>query len=66
MMTYDDQKNSKKLLQYECKSCCFKSGNKNDLTRHNMTAKHKMMTNDDCNNIKITANHTFVWLWKKI
>ena len=52
MMTYDDQKNSIKLLQYECKNCGFKSGNKNDLMRHNMTAKHKMMTNDDCNNIK--------------
>ena len=51
-MTFNDEKNLKKLLKYECKLCDFKSVNKNDLTRHCKTIKHNLMINDDNNNIK--------------
>jgi hypothetical protein len=43
------QKNSK---YFECKSCDFKCCNKNDYNRHNLTRKHKMLTNVDTESLK--------------
>jgi hypothetical protein len=42
MLTNFTQKNS---LKYECVNCDFKCSNKNDYNRHNLTLKHKMLTN---------------------
>jgi len=49
-MTFNDIKNSKKLLNFSCEFCYFVCSNKQDYTRHLSTRKHKMMTNDDAQN----------------
>ena len=49
-MTFNDIKNSKKLLKFSCEFCYFVCSNKQDYTRHLSTRKHKMMTNDDAKN----------------
>lgn len=46
-MTNDDKKYPKKPLNYCCIKCDFTSCNKKDYTRHLLTRKHQMMTNDD-------------------
>ena len=46
-MTFNDEKNSKKLLKFSCDFCDFVCSNKQDYTRHLSTRKHKMMTNND-------------------
>jgi hypothetical protein len=40
-----NKKNSKKLLNFSCKICNFNCSNKQDYTRHLLTAKHKILTN---------------------
>ena len=37
---------------YTCKICDFKCSKLSNYTSHKMTAKHKMMTNDDKNDDK--------------
>ena len=49
MLTNFTQKNSK---YFECKDCDFKCCNKNDYNRHNLTRKHKMLTNVDMESVK--------------
>jgi len=49
-MTFNDEKNSKKLLKFSCDLCEFVCSNKQDYTRHLSTRKHKMMTNNDAEN----------------
>ena len=49
MLTNFTQKNSK---YFECKDCDFKCSNKNDYNRHNLTRKHKMLTNVDTESVK--------------
>jgi len=49
-MTFNDEKNSKKLLKFSCDLCQFVCSNKQDYTRHLSTRKHKMMTNNDAEN----------------
>lgn len=44
MVTNKTPKNSKK---YNCETCNFKCSNKQDYNRHLLTAKHKMITNDN-------------------
>ena len=46
-MTNDDNKNSKKCLEFICIACDFKCSKKSNYTKHILTRKHKMMTNDD-------------------
>lgn len=48
-MTSKAPKNAEK---YTCDVCDFKCSKKSDYTRHLLTAKHKMMTNDDKNDDK--------------
>ena len=38
-------KHSKKLVNFICETCAFECSNKQDYTRHQMTAKHKHRTN---------------------
>lgn len=47
MITIDNEKNSKKLVNYICEKCDFSSCNKNDYRRHLLTDKHKIITNDN-------------------
>ena len=47
MLTIFTQKNSS---NFECIACDFKCCNKNDYNRHNLTRKHKMLTNVDKEN----------------
>jgi len=42
-------KNPKKPQLFSCEECNFNSSNKKDYNRHLMTAKHKMITNDNIN-----------------
>jgi hypothetical protein len=49
MLTNLTQKNSK---YFECSFCDFKCSNKNDYNRHNLTGKHKMLTNVDIESAK--------------
>jgi hypothetical protein len=42
-------KTPKNAELYTCKHCLFKCSKLSDYTRHTMTAKHNMMTNDDIN-----------------
>ena len=42
-------KNPKKPQIFSCDKCNFNSSNKKDYKRHLMTAKHKMITNDNIN-----------------
>jgi hypothetical protein len=40
-----NEKNSKKLKEFNCEKCNFTCCNKQDYTRHILTAKHKILTN---------------------
>jgi hypothetical protein len=40
-----NEKNSKKLKEFNCENCNFTCCNKQDYTRHILTAKHKILTN---------------------
>jgi hypothetical protein len=51
-----DMKTPKNAEKYMCKKCDFKCSKKSDYNRHLMTAKHKMMTNDDNNDDKNAEN----------
>jgi hypothetical protein len=53
-----NEKNSKKLINYCCESCDFKSSNKNDYTRHINTIKHKN-TVSQCFSIEKTQKNSF-------
>ena len=54
-MTNDDNKNSKKCLEFICIACDFKCSKKSNYTKHILTRKHKMMTNDDMENATSNA-----------
>ena len=56
-MTNDDNKNSKKCLEFICIACDFKCSKKSNYTKHLLTRKHKMMTNDDMKNATSIAVH---------
>lgn len=44
----EDLENPKKPIEYFCEYCLFKTSNKKDYTRHNLTSKHlKRITKDD-------------------
>jgi hypothetical protein len=47
MIKNDNEKNSKKLIKYECIKCDFLSCNKNDYRRHLQTDKHMKITDDN-------------------
>jgi len=47
MKNDDTKKPQKTPKNFHCESCNFTCSNKKDFNRHNLTAKHKMMTNDD-------------------
>ena len=53
-----NEKNSKKLINYCCETCDFKSSNKNDYTRHINTIKHKN-TVSQCFSIEKTQKNSF-------
>ena len=55
-MTNDDNKNSKKCLEFICIACDFKCSKKSNYTKHLLTRKHKMMTNDDMKNARTIAS----------
>uniref|UniRef100_A0A6C0IIP8 C2H2-type domain-containing protein n=1 Tax=viral metagenome TaxID=1070528 RepID=A0A6C0IIP8_9ZZZZ len=53
-----NEKNSKKLLKYSCKTCDFTTSNKNDYTRHINTVKHKTIVSQ-CFSIEKTQKNSF-------
>jgi len=51
-----DTKTPKNADKYVCEKCDFKCSKQSEYNRHLMTAKHKMMTNDDNNDDKNAKN----------
>jgi hypothetical protein len=47
-----NEKNSKKLKEFNCENCNFTCCNKQDYTRHILTAKHKILTNPNEKTLK--------------
>ena len=47
MMTNGDTKIPKNPLKYSCKKCNYNTSSKKDYTKHLLTAKHQIVTNDD-------------------
>ena len=46
-MTLNDKESSVKVPKFECKFCNYITIRESQYTRHLLTRKHKMMTNDD-------------------
>ena len=55
---FSNEKNSKKLIEYNCINCHFITCNKNDYNRHSLTKKHKMSENQ-CFSMKKTQKNSF-------
>jgi len=55
---FSNEKNSKKLMKYNCYNCDFSSCNKNDYTRHLQTKKH-FVNDSQCISIKNTQKNSF-------
>jgi len=53
-----NEKNSKKLVFYECINCDFNTSNKNDYNRHKQTKKH-MLNNNQCFSMEKTPKNSF-------
>ena len=58
MMTNDAKKVPKSSKEYFCQKCDYKCSRYSQYERHELTAKHKMMTNDDNNDDKNPKNPT--------
>lgn len=56
-MTLNDKESSGKVPKFECKFCNYVTIRESQYTRHLLTRKHKMMTNDDAKVPKSSANH---------
>lgn len=56
-MTLNDKESSGKVPNFECKFCNYITIRESQYTRHLLTRKHKMMTNDDIKVPKSSANH---------
>ena len=53
-----NEKNSKKLIFYDCIICDFNTCNKNDYNRHQQTKKH-IINNTQCFSMETTQNNSF-------
>ena len=74
---FSNEKNSKKLLKYNCETCDFITSNKNDYTRHTQTIKHKSTVSQclamkktqknslSCECGKIYKDYSGLWRHKK-
>ena len=59
MITKDTPKNPK---IFHCKQCDFNSSNKKDYNRHLLTNKHKMITNDNCNDNALPPKNSKLYI----
>jgi len=59
MITKDTPKTPK---IFHCKQCDFNSSNKKDYHRHLLTNKHKMITNDNCNDNALPPKNSKLYI----